>query len=134
MQMDFIPGCDFTDPRPVLSNGVAQCEGVGRPSWITKCVTLTNELGVDVAWDICHSVNADLIIDNDGMPLGNDRVLVQIAKSLVEDKVPLEWMFSMRVWHICRMFLNGANLYDHDQRHIYKTAVEALNRRPWRGV
>ena len=77
-------------------------------------MTLTNELGVDVAWDICHSVNADLIIDNDGMPLGNDRVLVQIAKSLVEDKVPLEWMFSMRVWHICRMFLNGANLYDHD--------------------
>jgi hypothetical protein len=54
MQMDFIPGSDFTDPRPVLPEGVAQCEGFGRPSWITKCVTLTNESGVDVARGICH--------------------------------------------------------------------------------
>jgi hypothetical protein len=79
MQMDFIPGSDFTDPRPVLPEGVAQCEGFGRPSWITKCVTLTNESGVDVARVICHCVNADLVIDSDGMPLGNDRVADQIA-------------------------------------------------------
>jgi hypothetical protein len=49
MQMDFIPGCDFTDPCPVLPEGVAQCKGFGRLSWITKCVTLMNESGVDVA-------------------------------------------------------------------------------------
>jgi hypothetical protein len=114
MQMDFIPGCDFTDPRPVLPEGVAQCDGFGRPSWITKCVTLTNESGVDVARDICHCVNVDLVIDSDGMPLGNDRVAVQIAESLVEDEVPSEWMFSMRAWHIHRVFLNGASFYDHD--------------------
>jgi hypothetical protein len=108
MQMDFIPGCDFTDPRPVLPEGV------------------------DVARGICHCVNADLVIDSDGMPLGNDRVVVQIAESLVEDKVPSEWVFSMRAWHIRRVFLNGASLYDHDQRHIYNAAVQALNRRPWR--
>jgi hypothetical protein len=29
MQMDFIPGSDFTDPRPVLPEGVAQYEGFG---------------------------------------------------------------------------------------------------------
>jgi hypothetical protein len=134
MQMDFIPGSDFTDPCPVLPEGVAQCEGFGRPSWITKCVTLTNEFGVDVARGICHCVNADLIIDSDGMPLGNDRISVQIAESLVEDEVSSEWMFSMRAWHIRRVFLNGASLYDHDQRHIYNAAVQALNRRPWRDV
>ena len=72
MHMDFIPGCDFTDPRPVLLDGVAQCKGASRPSWITKCVILMNESGVDVAWGICHSVNIDLVIDNDGMSLGND--------------------------------------------------------------
>jgi hypothetical protein len=132
--MDFIPGCDFSDPCPVLPKGVAQCEGFGRPSWITKCVTLTNESGVDVAWGICHSVKADLVIDNDGMPLSNDHVAVQIAESLLEDEIPSEWMFSMRAWHIRRVFLNGTNLYDHDQRHIYNAEVQALNRRLRRGV
>jgi hypothetical protein len=85
--MDFIPSCDFIDPRPVLPKGVAQCEGFGRPSWITKCVTLTNELGMDVTRGICHSVKADLVINSDNVLLGNDRVAVQIAKSLVEDEV-----------------------------------------------
>jgi hypothetical protein len=32
------------------------------------------------------------------------------------------------------VFLNGASFYDHDQRHIYNTAVQALNRQPRRGV
>jgi hypothetical protein len=64
MQMDFIPGCDFIDPRLVLPKGVAQCKGFGRPSWITKYVTLTNESGVDVARGICHSIKADLVIDS----------------------------------------------------------------------
>jgi hypothetical protein len=133
MQMDFIPGCDFTDPRPVLPKGVAQCEGFGRPSWITKCVTLTNESGVDVARGICHSVKADLVIDSDDTPLGNDCIAVQIAESLLEDEVLSEWIFSMRAWHIHRVFLNKASLYDYDQRYIYNVAIQALNRRP-RGV
>jgi hypothetical protein len=77
-------------------------------------VTLTNESRVDVACGICHSVKTELVVDSDSMPLGNDRVAVQIAESLLEEDVPSEWMFSMRVWHICRVFLNGASLYDHD--------------------
>ena len=68
------------------------------------------------------------------MPLGNDRVAIQIAESLVEDEVTSEWMFSMRAWHIHRVFLNGASLYDHDQQHIYNATVQALNHRPRRGV
>jgi hypothetical protein len=78
---------------------------------------------VDVARGICHSVSAKLVIDSDGMPLGNDCVAIQIAESLLEEDVPSEWMFSMRAWHIRRVFLNGASLYDHDRRHIYNATV-----------
>ena len=31
---------------------------------------------MDVAWDICHKVKADLVIDSDGMPLDSDYVAV----------------------------------------------------------
>jgi hypothetical protein len=117
-----------------LPDGVAQCEGFGRPSWITKCITLTNESGVDVVRGICHSVSIELIIDSNGLSLDNDHIAVQIAESLLEEEVPLEWMFSMRAWHIHRMFLNGVSLYDHDQRHIYNAAVHALTRQPRRDV
>jgi hypothetical protein len=123
MQMDFIPGCDFNVPRPVLPDGVAQCNGFGRLPWITKGATLTNESGVDVARVICHSVSAELVIDSDSLPLGNDCIAVQIAKSLLEEEVPSKWMFSMRAWHIRRVFLNGVSLYDHDQQHIYNAVV-----------
>jgi hypothetical protein len=132
--MDFSLDPDFSIPHPVLLDGVAQCEGFGRASWITKSVTLTNEFGVDVARGICHSVKAELVVDSDGMPLDNDRVAVQIAESLLEEDVPSEWMFSMRAWHIRRVFLNGASLYDHDQRHIYKVAIQALNHQPRRDI
>jgi hypothetical protein len=67
-------------------------------------------------------------------PLGDDHVVVQIAKSLSEEDVPSDWMFSMRAWHITRVFLNGASLYDHEQRFIYKTALWAYNRTPQIGV
>ena len=97
-------------------------------------MTLTNESGLDVARVICHSVKVELVVDSDDMPLGNDRIAVQIAEFLLEEDVLSEWMFSMRAWHIHRVFLNGASLYDHDQRHIYKAAIQALNRRPRRGI
>jgi hypothetical protein len=69
---------------------------------------------MDVAWRICHNVSAELVIDNDGMPLDNDRVAVQIAELLQEEDVPSEWISSMKAWYISRVFLNGASLYDHD--------------------
>jgi hypothetical protein len=89
---------------------------------------------VDVARGICHNVSAELVIDSDSLSLGNDRIVVQIAESLLEEEVPSEWMFSMRAWHICRVFLNGVSLYDHDQRHIYNAAIHALTRQPQRSV
>ena len=127
MQLDFILGCDFTNPRPVLPEGIADYKGLGRLTWITKCV---NESGMDVARDIYYNVKVDLAIDSNSMPLGNDRVAIPIAESLVEDEVPSEWMFSMRVWYIRRVFLNGTSLYNHNQRYIHNTVVQALNCQP----
>ena len=121
--MDFSPDPNFSVFHPILSDGVVQCEGFGWASWITKAVTLTNESRVDVACRICHSVKAELVVDSDGMPLGDDRIAIQIADSLLEEDVPSEWMFSMQAWHIRRVFLNGASLYNHDQRPIYKAAI-----------
>ena len=132
--MDFSLDPDFNISHLVLSDGIAQCEGFGQVSWITKAVTFTNESRVDVAYGICHSIKAELVVDSDGMPLDNDCVAVQIAELQLEEDVPSEWMFSMRAWHIHRVFLNGASLYDCDQRHIYKAAIQALNRQPRRGI
>jgi hypothetical protein len=63
---------------------------VWSPSWITKCVTLTTKLGVDVARGTCHSVSVELVIDSDGLPLDNDRVAIQITESLLEEEVASE--------------------------------------------
>ena len=132
--MDFSLDPNFSVPHPVLPNRVAQLEGFGQAFWITKFVTLTNESRVDVVRGICHSVKAELVVDSNGMPLDNNRVIVQIAKSLLEEDVPSEWMFFMRAWHIRRVFLNGASLYDHDQQHIYKATIHALNHQPKKDI
>ena len=91
--MDFSLDLNFSVSYHVLLNGVTQCEDFGWASWITKAVTLTNESGVDIAHGICHSVKVELVVDNDGMPLDNDHVIVQIAESLLEEDVLSEWMF-----------------------------------------
>jgi hypothetical protein len=132
--MDFSLDCNFRVSHPILRDGVTECEGFGRAYWITKSMMLTNESGVDVAYRICHNIKVELVIDSDGMPLGNDRMAVQIAESLLEEDVPSKWMFSMRAWHIRRVFLNGVSLYGHDRRHIYKAAIQALNCQPKRGI
>ena len=119
--------------HPSLPEGVAKCEGFSHPSWITKCVTLINDEGMDVGNGICHSVSADLVVDSDGTPLGNDRVAIQIAKSIREEDVTSEWMFSLRAWHITKVVFNGATLYDHDQQFIYNSTVAAFRRQPLNG-
>ena len=101
--------------------GVVQCEGIPRKSWMTKCVALQNDAGVVVGRGICHNVDSSLIIDSDNQPLGDDRVAVQIAESLSERDVPSDWVFQLRAWHISRVFLNGASLYDHEQMHPSKS-------------
>ena len=111
------------------SEGVVQCEGIPRKSWMTKCVALQNNAGVVVGKGICHNVDSSLIIDSDNQPLGDDRVAVQIAESLSEHDVSFDWVFQLRAWHISCIFLNGASLYNHEQMHLFKVSSEASRRR-----
>ena len=96
---------------------------------MTKCVALQNDAGVVVGKGICHNVDSSLIIDSDNQPLGDDRVVVQIAESLSERDIPSDWVFQLKTWHISRVFLNGASLYDHEQMHLFKVSSEASRRR-----
>ena len=97
-----------------LPEGGTQCEGLPRKAWISKCVILKNNAGEDVGRGICHNVDADLVINSENRPLGDDHVVVLIAESLFEEYVPFDWMFQLRGWHISSVYLNGASLYDHN--------------------
>ena len=105
--------------RPTLPEGVRACEGIPRESWNTRVVILTNEAGEDVARAICRSVDASVVVDTNGRPIGDDHVAVQIAETLKEEEVPSRWMWSMHSWPIKRVFLNGTSLHDHDQTDMY---------------
>ena len=106
---------------------------VPRESWSTRVVILTNEAGEDVARAICRSVDASVVVDTNGRPIGDDHVVVQIAETLKEEEVPSGWMWSMHSWPIKRVFLNGASLYDHDQTDMYRRAMNAQNQKPRKG-
>ena len=109
-----------------LPAGVAQCKGILRRSWMTKCVTLKNEAGENVSKGVFHNLNSDLIIDSDNQPLGDDRVVVLIAESFSEHDVPSDSLFQLRSWHIINhIFLNGASLYDHEQMNLFNLASTA---------
>ena len=108
--------------------GVVQCKDIPRKSWMTKCVALQNDASVIVGKGICHNVESALIIDSDNQPLEDDRVAVQIAESLLEHNVPSNWMFQLRAWHISRIFLNGASLYNHEQMHLFSVSSRASRR------
>ena len=110
---------------PTLSEGVRACEGIPRESWSTRVVILTNQTEEDVARAICWSVDASVVVDTNGRPVGDDHVAVQIAETLKEEEVPSGWMWSMHSWPIGRVFLNGASMYDHDQTDMYRRAMSA---------
>lgn len=97
-------------------------------------MTLTNEAREEVAHGICHSIDAQLVIDADGKVLGEDHVAIQIAESLIKADVPSSWMWSMRSWPITRVFLNGASLHDHHVTVEYNSAMKRTNRRARVGV
>ena len=119
---------------PTLLEGVRPCEGIPRESWSTRVVILTNEAGEDVARAICRSVDASVVVDTNGRPIGDDHVVVQIAETLKEEEVPSGWMWSMHSWPIGRVFLNGVSLYDHDQTDMYRRAMNAHNEKPQKGI
>ena len=79
-----------------------------------KCVILKNETSEDVAKGICHNVNIDLIINSDNKPCEDDCIGVQISESFSEQDVPSNWLFQLRSWYICNIFLNGASLHNHE--------------------
>ena len=54
---------------------------------MNKCVVLQNDASVVVGKGICHNVDLDFIIDSNNQPLGDDCVIVQIAKSLSEHDI-----------------------------------------------
>jgi len=62
---------------------VAHCDGILHLSWITKLVTLRNEVGENVANRISWSTNAKLVIDKDGTILGDDQIVIQIVGVIV---------------------------------------------------
>ena len=116
--------------RPTLPEGMRACKGIPRESWNTRVVILTNEAREDVARAICRSVDASVVVDTNGRPIGDNHVAVQIAEILKEEEVPSGWMWSMYSWPIKRVFLNGASLHDHDQTDMYRKTVNAQNQRP----
>ena len=61
--------------EPILLSGVADCEGLARSKWITKCVLLKDNNSDFVAIGIYYSVCPDLVLGSDG-PLGLSRVVV----------------------------------------------------------
>jgi hypothetical protein len=91
------------------------CKEYGRSSWITKCVTLTNELGLYLGREIYHNFNVDLIVYSDNRPLDDDCIAIQNVELMLKEDLLFEWMPSMRAWHICHIFIWGTNLYDHKQ-------------------
>ena len=68
------------------------CKGTPGESWNTRVVILTNEVGEDVARAICRSVDASVVVDTNGRPIGDDHIAVQIAETLKEEEVPSGWM------------------------------------------
>jgi hypothetical protein len=108
---------------PVLPSGVADCEGLPRSQWITKCMLLKDDNGGSLAIGVCHSVCPNLVLGSDG-PLGPSRVAVQIIDVLVVEDRTSNWMFTLRAWNITHAFYDGASLYDHDQVAIYKKCLE----------
>ena len=118
----------------VPPKGIVQFEGIPRMSWMIKCVALQNDAGIIVGKGICHNVDSALIIDSDNQPLGDDRVAVQIAESLSERDVPSNWVSQLIAWHISRVFLNGASLYDHEQMHLFRVSSGALRWQSWVGA
>ena len=65
---------------------------------MSKCVILKNDASEDFGRGICHNVDADLVIDSENQPLGDDHVAISIAKSLSEEYVPSDWMFQLCGW------------------------------------
>jgi len=59
-----------------LTSQCGPLRGIPRSTWITKAITLTNEVGIEVVKAIFYNIDAHLIIDMDGKPLNDNRVAI----------------------------------------------------------
>ena len=107
----------------ILLSNVADCKGLPRSQWITKCVLLKDNNGDTVAISVCYSVCPNLVLGRNG-PLGLSRMSVQIIDVLVVEERTSDWIFTLRMWNITHTFYDGASMYDHDQIVLYKKALE----------
>ena len=122
--MDYHGPEDFANPVPTLPLDVRLCEGIPCAKWVAQPVTLQDEDKVDVARGVIQNIHPYMIFDQNGKSLGDDRVAIHIAESLNEELFSLANMWSIRSWHIRRVFLyDGSSLYDHDETHKYNMAV-----------
>jgi hypothetical protein len=83
MDKDIVAFAFLVDP--VLLSGIANCEGLLRCRWITKCVLLKDNNDGYVAIGICHSVCPDLVVGSNG-PLSISKIAVEIVDVLVVKK------------------------------------------------
>ena len=90
---------------PWIPEGVAECEGLPREKWVTKPIILHTSNRVLVGKGMCQSISSNLVVDCHGL-LGDDRVAVQVVETFDESQIPLDWMFSLRAWHICEVYYN----------------------------
>jgi len=97
---------------------IPKCEGVPWSLWITKLVTLLNEVGPLEAEGICHSVSFELVLCAT-TPLGDLHIPVQISKTLSSNHVLDEWRYSVRAWLIEYVYYNGSSLRDDEIRYKY---------------
>ena len=99
---------------------------------MTKPIILHTSNRVSVGKGMCQSISSNLVVDCHG-PLGDDYVVVQVVETFDELQIPLDWMFSLRAWHIREVYYNGASLYDHEQCSIHNKAVKDSRNKKQKG-
>ena len=98
-----------------MSVEVPQYEGLPRPLWNTKCVTLYNEEGRLVGESMCHSVKSDLVVGTNG-PLGDSHVAIHICRSHFKDDIPQDLVYALVAWQTKLVHYHGASLHDYEAR------------------
>jgi len=94
---------------------IPNCDSIPRQLWYIKMVVLHNADRELVTEEFYYIVNSEHVVGSNDL-LRDSQVVVQISNSLCLDEVPDNWKYSLRVWPIDRVILNGASLKDHDLR------------------
>ena len=121
----YVDSDDKVEVLEEMNVGIPECEGLPRRLWNTKCVTLYNDEGLLVGEGTCHSMNSDLVLGARG-PLGDTHVAVFVAKSLSEEHLPQEQVYSLVAWPIQYVDCRGASLQYHEARDNFNRIQAAI--------